>query len=100
VAALQQLFAGPTESEAAQGYVSPFSEATADLLVSVRVEGRTAFVDLSDVFLATQAKDDCSREAFLSAVERTLKETLPVEWVVYSIEGDVMAFCQWRAWCR
>jgi hypothetical protein len=100
VVALQQLFAGPTESEAAQGYVSPFSEATADLLVSVRVEGRTAFVDMSKVFLATQAEDDCSREAFLSAVERTLKEVLPVEWVVYSVEEDVMAFCQWRKGCQ
>jgi hypothetical protein len=100
VVALQQLFAGPTESEAAQGYVSPFSDATADMLVSIRVEGRTAFIDLADVFLATQGEDDCGREAFLAEVEATLKEVLPVEWVVYSIEGDVMAFCQWRKWCQ
>jgi hypothetical protein len=98
--ALQQLFTGPTESEAAQGYVSPFSKATAGMLVGIQVEGRTAFVDLASVFLATQADDECSREAFLAEVETTLKEVLPVEWVVYSIEGDVMAFCQWRKWCK
>jgi hypothetical protein len=100
VVALQQLFAGPTESEAAQGYASPFSEATAGMLNGLRVEGRTAFIDLADVFLGTQGEDECSREAFLAEVETTLKEVLPVEWVVYSIEGDVLTFCQWRGGCK
>jgi hypothetical protein len=97
--ALQQLFAGPTEAEAAQGYVSPFSEATAGMVTGIRVEGRTAYVDVADVFPAMLADDDCSREAFLAEVEMTLKEALPVEWVVYSIEGDLQAFCQWMGWC-
>jgi hypothetical protein len=98
--ALQQLFAGPTEAEAAQGYVSPFSEATAGMVMGIRVEGRTAYVDVADVLPAMLARDDCSREAFQAEVEKTLKEVLPVEWVVYSIEGDPQAFCQWMGWCE
>jgi hypothetical protein len=35
---LQQLFAGPTEDETARGYVSAFSEPTADMLLDVKVE--------------------------------------------------------------
>ena len=97
---LQQLFAGPTEAEAAQGYVSPFSEATAGMVTGIRVEGRTAYVDVADVLPAMLADDDCSREAFQAEVEATLKEVLPVEWVVYSIEGDPQAFCQWMQWCE
>jgi hypothetical protein len=100
VVALQQLFAGPTETETGQGYVSPFSAATADMLLGIKVEERTAFVDLAGVFLATQADDPCSREVFLVEVETTLKEVLPVQWVVYSIEGDVLAFCRWMQRCE
>jgi hypothetical protein len=98
--ALGQLFAGPTASETAQGYVSPFSEATADMVMGIRVEGRTAYVDVADVFPAMLADGDCSRQAFLAEVEATLKEVLPVEWVVYTIEGDPQAFCQWMGWCE
>lgn len=100
IVALQQLFAGPTEREAEQGYVSPFAEATAGMLLDIRVDERTAFVNLADVFLTTQADDDCNREAFLTEVETTLKAVLPVEWVVFSVEDDVMAFCQWRKGCQ
>jgi hypothetical protein len=97
---LQQLFAGPTEAEVALGYVSPFSEATAGMVMGIRVEGRTAYVDVADVLPAMLADDECTREAFLAEVEGTLKEVLPVEWVVYSIEGDPQAFCQWMKWCE
>ena len=96
---LQELFAGPTQGETEQGYVSPFSEATAGLVLGIRVEGQTAYVDMADVFPAILADDDCARQGFLVEVEATLKEVLPVEWVVYSFEGDVQAFCQWMGWC-
>ena len=98
--ALQQLFSGPTEAETAQGYVSPFSEATAGMAMGIRVEERTAYVDVADVLPAMLADDDCTRQAFLAEVEATLREVLPVEWVVYSVEGDPQAFCQWMGWCE
>ena len=47
-AALNQLFAGPTEAERAAGYRSPFSAATAGLLRGVRVDHGSAYVDLND----------------------------------------------------
>jgi len=97
---LQELFAGPTESETARGYVSPFSEATAGMLMGLRVEERTAYVDVADVLPAMLADDGCIRQAFLDEAEATLKGVLPVEWVVYSVEGDPQAFCQWMGWCE
>jgi len=100
IVALQELFAGPTESETAQGYVSPFSEATAGLVTGLRVEGQTAYIDMADVTPAMLADGDCTHQAFLAEVEATLKEVLPVEWVVYSFEGDVQAFCRWMDWCK
>jgi hypothetical protein len=97
---LQELFAGPTASEVTQGYVSPFSEATAGMVMGVRVEGRTAYVDVADVLPAMLTENGCTQQAFLAEVEATLKGVLPVEWVVYSIEGDLQAFCQWMEWCE
>jgi hypothetical protein len=97
---LQELFAGPNKAEMDQGYVSPFSEATTGLVLGLRVDGQTAYVDIADVFPAMLADGDCSRQAFLVEVEATLKEVLPVEWVVYTIEGDAQAFCQWIGWCK
>jgi hypothetical protein len=97
---LRQLFAGPTEDETALGYRSPFSAATAGLLLGVRVEERTAFVDLAGGPLAAIANDDCGREAFLAEVEPTLKAVLPVEWVVYSVDGDLRAGCRWMQRCE
>jgi hypothetical protein len=100
VVALRQLFAGPTEDEIALGYVSPFSEATADMLLGIRVEERTALVDLAGALLEAIPNDDCGRETFLAEVEPTLKAALPVEWVVYSIDGDLRAGCRWMQHCE
>lgn len=96
VVALGQLFAGPTEAEVAQGYRSPFSKATQGMLKDIKVKGRTAYLDLADVRpVMPMAGSACGREAFLAEVEATLKAVLPVEWVVYSIKGDPLAFCEW-----
>ena len=71
------------------------------MLVGTRVEGGTAYLDLADGFETMFGADDaCDREAFRSEVEATLKEILPVEWVVYSIDGDLQAFCRWMQWCE
>jgi hypothetical protein len=70
------------------------------LLLSIKVEERTAFVDLAGIPLAAVASDDCGREAFLAEVEATLKTVLPVEWVVYSIDGDLRAACRWMQRCE
>jgi hypothetical protein len=100
VLVLRQLFAGPTEDEIAQGYASPFIGATADMLLGIQVEERTAFVDLAGVPLGVLPNDDCAREAFTAEVDTTLKMVLPVEWVVYSIDGDLRAGCAWMQRCE
>jgi len=95
-AALRQLFAGPTESERAAGYRSPFSAATADLLRRVHIEHGTAYVDLND--LRTQlagATSSCGAAEFGAQVERTLRQFPTVRRVILAIDGEPQAFYAW-----
>lgn len=95
-AALNQLFAGPTEAEEAEGYSSWFSEETADILLSLRIENNTAYVNLQDIRpIIPGANSSCGSQAFFAQIETTLKNTAPVEQVFYAIEGDPEAFYEW-----
>lgn len=95
-AALDALFAGPTEAEQAQGYASSFSQATADAVLGVAVEGDTAYVNLIDVRqIIPEVSAACGGQAFFAAVESTLRDAVDVENVVYAIEGDPATFYEW-----
>jgi hypothetical protein len=92
-AALAELFAGPTPAEAEQGYVSMFSAQTASVLRGVHVEGQTAYVNLADIRQSlSSAGTSCGSQAFLAEVGQTVQAVLPVERVLYAIEGDPAAF--------
>jgi spore germination protein GerM len=95
-AALHLLFAGPTESERAAGYRSPFSAATAGLLKRVHIEHGTAYVDLHD--LRTQlagATSSCGAAEFHTQVERTLRQFPTVRRVILAIDGNPRSFYEW-----
>lgn len=62
---LQELFAGPSKAETEQGYVSPFSEATAGLVMGVRVDGLTAYIDIADALPAMLVDDTAPIGHFL-----------------------------------
>jgi len=95
-AALEELLAGPTEAETEQGYVSMFSSQTASMLKNVRVEGATAYVNLADARqVIPSAGTSCGSQAFLAQVRRTVQGVLPVERVLYAMEGDPAAFYEW-----
>lgn len=95
-AALQHLFAGPTAAEKAMGYRSPFSDATAGLLKSVRVLGGTAYVDLHDLRgELAGATSSCGAAELQSQVQRTLRQFPSVKRVIFAIEGQPRSFYEW-----
>ena len=94
--ALAELFAGPTSGEAEQGYISMFSAQTASILRSVAVEGKIAYVNLADIRqVIPSAGTSCGSQAFLAEMDQTVQAVLPVERVIYAIEGDPAAFYDW-----
>jgi len=95
-AALKELFAGPTDAEVAEGYVSLFSPATRDILIRVKVQGDTAYVDLMDIrSLIPSASASCGSADFFAEVGNTVKAAAPVQRVLYAIEGDPAPFYEW-----
>jgi spore germination protein GerM len=95
-AALQQLFAGPTEAEISEGYVSTFSADSQSILKGVKIEGDTAYVNLIDIRpTLTAVSSSCGSSAFFAEVENTLQAVAPVTRVIYAIEGDPGAFYEW-----
>jgi spore germination protein GerM len=95
-AALRQLFAGPTEAERAQGYRSPFSATTADLLKRLRIEHGTAYVDLNDLRAQLPgASSSCGAAEFGMQVERTLRQFPSVRRVILAIDGEPRRFYEW-----
>ncbi len=97
-AALNALFAGPTEAERAAGYRSPFSAATAGLLRSVQVDHGTAYVDLNDPrALLAGATSSCGAAELRMQLERTLRQFPTVRRVIVAIEGQPKAFYEWMS---
>jgi spore germination protein GerM len=95
-AALQQLFAGPTDGERAAGYRSPFSAATAGLLKRIRIEHGTAYVDLHDARAQLAgATSSCGAAEFQMQVERTLHQFPTVRRVILAIDGEPRRYYQW-----
>jgi len=97
VAALNLLFAGPTEAEKTQGYFSFFSSDTHDLFRQLKVENEIAYVDLKDFRrIIPNANSSCGGAQFLSALDTTVKNINPnIKKVIYSIEGEPSTFYEW-----
>jgi spore germination protein GerM len=94
--ALQELFKGPTEQEMAQGYVSFFSDDTKNLLISSKVEDRTAYINLRDFRnIIPTSNNFCGKPFFLSQVDKTVKQFGTVEKIIYAIEGKPKTFYDW-----
>lgn len=92
-AALLELLKGPTEDEKALGYSSPFSAATADILVSVRVAAGKAYVDFKDFRqLLPEVAQPCGSQQFRHQVEQTLKQFPGIGQVIYAIEKIPQTF--------
>jgi spore germination protein GerM len=92
-AALSALFAGPTAQEAADGFVSQFSSATASILIGVQIEGDTAYVNLTDFrSIISGASSSCGSATFFAEIESTLQDVASFQRVIYAIDGDPAPF--------
>jgi len=92
-AAMNQLFLGPTEKERSQGYSSPFSEKSADLLRRLTIKNKAAYVDLNDFrTILSDVNTPCSRKQFLAQMTKTVIRFRTVKRVIFAIEGDPEAF--------
>lgn len=95
-AALNELFAGPTTAEKAEGYSSFFSSATKNILKSVKVEEETAYVNLTDIRpIIPNASTSCGSAQFLAEVETTLKQFPTIKKVIFAINGEPQPFYDW-----
>jgi hypothetical protein len=73
-----------------------FSAQTASILKGVHVEPGTAYVNLADIRQTIpSAGTSCGSQAFLAEVDQTVRAVLPVERVLYAIDGDPAAFYDW-----
>ena len=96
--ALEQLFAGPTSEEKANGFYSDFSEETKTLLISVNIKNRNAYVNLRDLTGTTSIGNfttSCGGSNLFGQVENTLRQFPTVRKVFFAFEGDPSHFYDW-----
>jgi spore germination protein GerM len=97
-AALEQLFAGPTEAEKAEGYRSWFSPATKSILKSIVIKNKTAYVNFKlNAFevLTGNVSTSCGSDQFLSEMEKTLLQFPTIKKVFYAIDGKPQDFYEY-----
>lgn len=93
---LKELFKGPTKKESNEQFSSFFAKETEDILINVKVEGNTAYVNLKDFRkLLPSANTSCGSMAFMSQIEETLKHDNEIDKVIYAIEGNPETFYEW-----
>ena len=96
-AAVSELLGGPTVQEREQGYSSWFSQDTAGMLRSVRVEDGVAHVDLDDALASTipGASTSAGSLVLLAELDATTRQFPDITDSIYSLDGDVAAFYEW-----
>jgi hypothetical protein len=94
--ALQELFKGPSEEEKQAGYTSWFSEATKNILKSLKIENGTAYVNLQDIRqIIPNASSSCGSAEFLAEMKTTLKQFSSIKEVVFAIDEKPALFYEW-----
>lgn len=96
-AALVSLVSGtltPAEEEAGLG--TWFEGATADALISARIENGTAFVDFQDFSqIIPNASSSCGSAGLLTQLESTVSANSDGARACFSFSGDPDAFYSW-----
>ena len=94
--AMRALLAGPTAAERGDGFESLFSERTAGMLRSARVDEGVARIDFADFSrIIPNASSSCGSQGLLAQLDATSTQFPTVKRAVYSFEGDVAAFYEW-----
>jgi hypothetical protein len=95
--ALEELLAGPTAEEEAEGYAGFFSDETAGMLNGAEIEGGVARVDLDADLRDALPNAGTSTGALtlLAQLDGTVEQFSTVDEAIYSLDGDVDAFYAW-----
>lgn len=92
---MEQLLAGPTAEEKAEGLGGWFSDATKQMLISAEGEGDVARVDFKDLReVIPNASSSCGSASLLAQLDSTAKQFGATK-TLYSINGDLDAFYNW-----
>jgi len=92
-AAFDELVAGPTAEEAADGAGSFFSSATADVVSSLTERDGLLIIDFTDLrSLIPNASTSCGSEALLAQLNNTAFQFPTVDRVRYQFEGSCQDF--------
>jgi len=95
-ATLRELLAGPTAAEAAQGFTSWFSPATANALLGAKVQGNTTYVNLTDLRqVIPNASTSCGSATLLAQLGTTAQQAGMTPRVLYAINGQPTVFWEW-----
>ncbi|MGB2694788.1 MAG: GerMN domain-containing protein [Dehalococcoidia bacterium] len=95
-ATLTELFRGPNDAEASEGFRSFFSSETDGVLIGLKIEGDTAYVNLADIRgIISGANSSCGSAEFFAEVEQTLADAASVRRVIFAIDGDPATFYEW-----
>ncbi len=97
-AALEQLFAGPTEEEKAKGFYSDFSPETKSFFLSVNIKDGVSYVNFNDPTLTPVTGNfttSCGGSNLFGQVENTLKQFPSIKKVFFAIKGDPSLFYDW-----
>jgi len=94
--ALQELFKGPSESEKRDGYASSFSSSTQDILKNVKLENDALYINLIDIRqLISSAGSSCGGAHFFASINKTVKQFLTDEKIIFAIENNPETFYEW-----
>lgn len=93
--AFDELLAGPTAGEEAEGAGSFFSSETADAVRSVSLEDDTLTVDFADIRFLNNASTSCGSLALVSSLSSTAFQFEEVERVRFSIWESCSLFWNW-----
>ncbi len=95
-AALNELFKGPSAAEKNQGYTSFFSDKTKNILLEVKIENKTAYVNLRDIRnIIPNASSSCGSSQLMAEIENTLKQFSTIDKVIIAINGSTKTFYEW-----
>ncbi|GGI09177.1 hypothetical protein GCM10011354_32780 [Egicoccus halophilus] len=95
--ALEELLAGPSSEEEAEGYAGWFSEETTGMLNSAAIDDGTATVDFDAELREAipNASTSTGSQILLAQLDATVTQFPTVDDAVYSLDGDVDAFYTW-----
>lgn len=95
-ATMRELLAGPTAAEAAKGYGSWFSPATAEALISAKTSGKNSYINLADIrAIIPNASTSCGSASLLAQLRTTAQQAAMTPRVLFAINSQPTTFWEW-----